>query len=215
MRGTGGGVGGWEWNGTLKAPVVKNYAQCGYSVAVAAGLVAVGCSNDPSPSTTVDVGEAWTNGSSVGSAHAWRLDNTNASASVREGYLKAFRVVSDQNFGRAVAVAANATHELVAVTSLEGTGAPYGNAAGGGLAMPYDVPVGNDGQANEGEVWTFVHAVRGGAGAWRAAQRVKPPRGLDYEYFGFQLSAAATPAGQVVLGVGTRAGCTGYLVVLG
>jgi hypothetical protein len=214
---SGGGVGGWEWNGTLKPPVVKNGAQCGWSVAVAAGVAAVGCYLDPSLSSGVDFGEARADGSNVGSAHVWRLDNANTAASVREAYLKAFRAVDGQYFGQAVAVAANITHELIAVSADRGTGAPYGiaiTASGGGLGMPYDVAVNHNGQPSEGEVWTFVHRVGAGVGTWRAAQRVKPPRGLAEERFGWTLSAAATPAGPVVLGVGTRAGCTGYLVVL-
>ena len=65
----------------------------------------VGCYGDKSPSTAVD----WGNASSVGSAHAWRLDAANASASVREGYLKAFRAADYQFLALSLAAAANAT----------------------------------------------------------------------------------------------------------
>ena len=93
------------------------------------------------------------------------------------------------------------------------TGAPYGDMADG-LAMPYDVPVSGSGEQAEGEVWTFVHAVGGGAGTWRAAHRIKAPVGMEDERFGWTLTAAATAAGRVVLGVGTVLGCKGYVVVL-
>jgi len=207
--------GAWQWNGTLKARVVKNDAQCGVSVAVAGDVVAVGCSGDPSPSTAVDVGEARTDASNVGAAHTWRLNAANASASVREGYLKAFTAAVGQQFGWSVAVVVNATHEVVAVGApFASTGAPYGNMSAS-LAMPYDVSVDGSGkQPTEGDVWTFVHAVNSGAGTWRVAHRVKPPVGGQNEQFGRTLTASATPAGQVVLGVGTYNGCKGYVVVL-
>ena len=66
--------------------------------------------------------------------------------------------------------------EVVAVGApYLGTGEPYGDVAAG-LAMPYDVPVTGSGKKTyEGDVWTFVHAVGGGAGTWRAAHRIKPP----------------------------------------
>jgi len=208
--------GAWAWNGTLKPSALKGQTLCGMSVAVAGDVVAVGCNSDNSPSTAVDVGEDWTNATpSVGAAHAWRLSATNASTSVREGYLKAATAAAGQSFGTSVAVAVNTTHEVVAVGApYAKTGAPYGDMSAF-LAMPYNVSVTGVGkQTAEGEVWTFVHAVGGGAGTWRGAHRVKPPVGLAYEGFGWALTAAATPEGQVVLGVGTVAGCKGYVVVL-
>ena len=206
--------GAWAWNGTLKPAIVKNETQCGWGVAIARDVVVVGCYGDSSPSTLVDVGEAWTNGSGVGSAHTWRLSSANASKSVREGYLKAFAAADGQHFGWPVAVAANATHEVAAAGALSSmTGAPYGDMSAS-LAMPYNVPVNASGLYWEGDVWSFVHAVGGGAGTWRAAHRIKPPVGMASEYFGQTLTAAATPAGQVVLGVGTYYGCKGYVVVL-
>ena len=80
--------------------------------------------------------------------------------------------------------------------------------------MPYNVAVAHNGETAEGEVWTFVHAVGGGAGRWQAAHRVKPPEGMVGESFGWTLTAATTAAGQVVLGIGSRVGCKGYVVVL-
>jgi len=74
-------AGVWTWQGALKAPLVKYNAFCGTAVAIAGALVAVGCPADKSPSTLVDAGESWANGSDVGSAHVWRLDGANASQS--------------------------------------------------------------------------------------------------------------------------------------
>jgi len=206
----------WVWRGALKAPVVKAFAVCGNGVAIAGALVAVGCYGDSSPSTLVDVGEDWTNDSYVGAAHAWRLDpGANASESVREGYLKAFAAAGWQSFAWAVAIAVNATHEVVAAGAIGSwTGAPYGDMAAG-LAMPYDVPVSGSGESAEGEVWTFVHAVGGGGvGTWRVAHRIKPPAGLGDENVGVTLSAVTMPSGEIVLGLGTSTGCRGYLVVV-
>ena len=70
------------------------------------------------------------------------------------------------------------------------------------------------GEANEGEVWTFVHAVGGGALTWRAAHRLKAPAGLEWEVFGWGLTAATTAAGEVMLGIGSFYRCRGYVVVL-
>ena len=96
----------WAWQGVLKAPYVRNSAFCGLALAIAGDLVAVGCPGDPSPSTAVDVDEALETGTYVGAAHAWRLDAANASASDREGYLKAATAAGSQQFGNSVAVAA-------------------------------------------------------------------------------------------------------------
>ena len=84
-----------------------------------------------------------------------------------------------------------------------------------GWTLDASVPVTGVGKVNEeADVWTFVHAVGGGAGAWRAAHRVKPPVGVVSEMFGWALSAATTAAGDVLVGVGTRRGCGGYVVAL-
>jgi len=203
------GTGAWVWNGTLKAPVTKP-SYCGTSVAVVGALAAVGCFADKSNSTAVNVGETWGGTQSVGSAHVWRLDSANASKSVREAYLKAFRANAPPQFGRAVAVAVNRTHEVIAVSApFSTTGAPYGTATS--LAMPYDVPV-TDSVGAEGEVWTFVNVV--GGVTWQVALRIKAPMSMPGARFGWVLTAAVTPAGQVMLGIGTWAGCKGYLVVL-
>jgi len=204
----------WAWQGVLKAPYVRDSMFCGFAVAISGDLVTVGCPGDNSPSTAVDVDEALETGVGVGAAHAWRLDPANASASVREGYLKAFAAADGQALGWAVAAAANTTHEVIAATSMDSTGPPYGDLSAG-LAMPYDTPGSGSGEASEGAVWTFVHAVGGGGvGTWRAAHRLKAPVGLDSEVFGWGLTAATTAAGEVVLGVGTYLGCRGYVVVL-
>ena len=204
----------WVWQGVLKAPYVRTPAHFGHAVAIAGDLVAVGCPGDNSPSTAVDVDEALDTGNSIGAAHAWRLDAANASASVREGYLKAYAATPGQSMGKAVAAAANATHEVIAAASMDSIGPPYGDLSAG-LAMPYDTPGSGSGETGEGEVWTFVHAVGGGGvGTWRAAHRLKAPAGLETELFGWALTAATTAAGEMVLGVGTYAGCKGYVVAL-
>ena len=162
-------------------------------------------------------GEAAEDGEHVGAVHAFRLNAFpvgGSFASSREGYLKMGQSVSNAQFGYAVATAANSTHELIAATTVNAIGPPYGDLSAG-LAMPYDTPGSGSGEVEEGEVWTFVHAVGGGGvGTWRAAHRLKAPVGLLNERFGSALTAATTAAGEMVLGIGTRAGCLGYVVVI-
>ena len=103
---------------------------------------------------------------------------------------------------------------VIAVGASSGSGGPYGDPSRG-LLMPHDVPLTGGAKAGEGEVLTFVHA-RGavGPGGWRPVHRIKPPVGVVDERFGVPLSASLVD-GVVVLGVGTRQGCRGYIIVLG
>lgn len=207
-------TGAWSRIGALKPPAVKARARCGLHVAVVGDLVVVGCSGDSSTSQIVGSGESTNAGTDVGSVHTWRLNTADATLSVREGYLKAYRAASNQFFGWSLGAAANATHELVAAGAYgDNTGAPYGSMANG-LAMPYDVAlVGTSGPSAEGAVWTFTH-VRGSGNTWAARHRLKAPVGVMDEDFGETLSVGVRSAGGFVLGIGTYLGCKGYLVTV-
>lgn len=201
----------WSSSGALKAPKVVSSSYCGWAVAVAMNLVAVGCPGDRYYDATEN---SYSSSSAYGSAHAWRLgaDQTGIWSMTREAYLKMPYPTPSTWYGASVAAAANATHELIVVGApLEDTDTPYGNVRSR-LAMPPTVAgSGSSGSGDSGAVFAYVHPLAPAA-SWRALHRFKAPYAVGSERFGFSVSAGGTATAGFTVGIGAVSGCRGYLI---